>query len=336
MRDNPDRLLRGAIDSTSRFCEWRRHGCCESVPKWAAWLDSTLAICTCNRASSLARTLEGLRRLVVPTGLKWELLVIDNGSLDTTREVLESVRSQLPIRRVFEPRLGLSHARNRALENARGELILWTDDDVIVDPLWLVEHVEGARNFPSAAFFGGSIVPRFVTAPPRWLHRNLKEFGGVFAARALGPGQRWIRDRSELPYGANFSVRRAALGSLAFAPELGRSSQGMLLGEETHLLTTLLEQGANGAWLGDAIVEHMVAPERMNRDYIWSYFYAAGRSEVRSSKLSGVPSASLPWLEAKHAKMARRLRWSFVRGPRWAASFRRTAKLAGAIAELRG
>lgn len=147
-------------------------------------MDCTVAICTRNRAASLARTLAGLRRLIVPTGLKWELLIIDNGSFDTTREVLDGARLQLPIRRVLEPSLGLSHARNRALENARGELILWTDDDVIVGPRWLVEHVEGARNFPSAAFFGGPIAPRFVAAPPRWLRRNLKEFGGVFAARA--------------------------------------------------------------------------------------------------------------------------------------------------------
>ena len=85
-------------------------------------MDVTVALCTWNRSALLERTLSSMVRLRIPTGLDWELLVVDNGSTDETRAVLDRFRSELPLRTVSEPQAGVAHARARGLAEARGDV----------------------------------------------------------------------------------------------------------------------------------------------------------------------------------------------------------------------
>src|SRR5262249_21230021 len=116
----------------------------------------SVIICTWNRARLLDMTLEHFARLRVPAGVEWELVVVNNNSTDDTDAVLQRHEGRLPLRRLFEPRPGKSFAANLALAEARSDLILWTDDDVHVDPDWLAEYVAAARAWPDASFFGGT------------------------------------------------------------------------------------------------------------------------------------------------------------------------------------
>src|SRR5262249_4742997 len=111
----------------------------------------SVAICTWNRAALLAQTLGALRRLRVPPGADWELLVVNNNGTDDPDAALPRHGAFLPLRRVFEPRLGHCHARNAAVSAARGDLLLWTDDDVLVDPEWLACYARAADRWPDAA-----------------------------------------------------------------------------------------------------------------------------------------------------------------------------------------
>ena len=139
----------------------------------------TVIICTWNCAELLDRTLKSLRHLHIPEGVSWELLVVNNNSPDNTDAVLDQHMRHLPLRRLFEANQGLSNARNRALTEARGDLIIWTDDDVLVDPHWLAEYHAAAQNWPEAGYFGGMIEPIFEAPPPKWLRRNLDLLEGV-------------------------------------------------------------------------------------------------------------------------------------------------------------
>src|ERR1700722_17754963 len=123
----------------------------------------TVAICTWNRAKLLDQTLAGMRRLHILAGHTWELLVVNNDSTDHTDEVIEKHSSDLPIRKLLEKRQGLSNARNCVLAHTRGDLLLWTDDDVLVEPDWLNAYVETALQNPNAVFFGGTVEPWFET-----------------------------------------------------------------------------------------------------------------------------------------------------------------------------
>src|SRR5258708_18628298 len=99
----------------------------------------TVGICTWNRCELLTQTLSRLRTLAVPPDVDWEVLVVNNNSTDRTDAVVDSFVGRLPIRRLFEPRPGVACARNRVLREGRGDCVLWTDDDALVDENWATE-----------------------------------------------------------------------------------------------------------------------------------------------------------------------------------------------------
>jgi glycosyltransferase involved in cell wall biosynthesis len=256
----------------------------------------SVAICTWNRERLLERTLAGLVSLRVPPELDWELLVVDNGSSDGTTAVLAKYAARLPLRAIVEPERGLSRARNRALDEARGRLVLWTDDDVRVDSAWLSEIVSAARQFPDEPLFGGTVDPWFEEAPPRWIQRNLDQLEGTFAIRRFGPELRRFRD-GEAPFGANMAVRADALGGERFRTDLGRIGTSLLSGEESEFLARIRTRtGRPGVWVGSARVEHWVPRERLQPSYLRLYFEGLGRTRIaadgipRGTNVFGVPS----------------------------------------------
>ena len=130
----------------------------------------SVAICTWNRAGLLTSTLEHMAStLRVPTGVQWELLIVNNACSDDTDDVIASFSGRLPVRRLFEPRQGLSHARNRIVAEAAGEYVVWTDDDVLVDAAWLEAYCDAFRRWPECDAFGGPIEPWFPLGCPEWL-----------------------------------------------------------------------------------------------------------------------------------------------------------------------
>src|SRR5262249_47418646 len=117
----------------------------------------SVAICTWNRSQLLEQTLAAMCQLRVPADLCWELLIVNNNCTDQTDAVIARYTERLPLRRLFEPKQGHSNARNCAAQTAIGELLIWTDDDVLVDPCWLLEYRKAMREWPEATFFGGTI-----------------------------------------------------------------------------------------------------------------------------------------------------------------------------------
>lgn len=121
----------------------------------------TVVVCTRDRARGLEACLRSLEVADPPPDVRWEVLVIDNGSGETTREAVRHVRdtTSLPLRYVVEERPGLSRARNRALDEARGEILAFTDDDCRVAPDWLKRLSESFSREPSPEFVCGRVAP---------------------------------------------------------------------------------------------------------------------------------------------------------------------------------
>lgn len=119
-------------------------------------LDASILICTRNRASALAECLDHLSRMQIGPATRWEVVVADNASTDATPAVIERFQARLPIRRVLEPRPGLSHARNAAIGHSTGRFILFTDDDCLVAPDWLETGIGLLRAEPHR-IIGGRI-----------------------------------------------------------------------------------------------------------------------------------------------------------------------------------
>lgn len=117
----------------------------------------TVAICTRNRAQRLARLLRSLEQ-ARPEALfpNVDVLVIDNGSTDDTRDAVADFPAA---RHVLEEKAGLNFARNRALKEAKGELIAFLDDDVVVDPGWLQGLATAWSSRPDAGGYSGLVLP---------------------------------------------------------------------------------------------------------------------------------------------------------------------------------
>ena len=288
----------------------------------------TVAICTRNRCDALERTLRSLAAVVVPAGLSWEILVVDNGSSDETMGTIAKLATALPVRALVEPRVGLSHARNAAVAAARGEYILWIDDDVLVDSQWLAAYHDAFSEWPHAAFFGGPIVPLFEGDPPPWLTRALPHVGNAYAAIDLGSAPVALNE-STLPFGANLVVRMAEQRQCAYDPALGRRDTLMYAGEEWAVLQELLRRGASGRWVPAARIRHVIPAARQSVRYLRRYYTGNGFSLSRHRHVPGEKTLfgrpRWAWREAVTQELAYRVRRLYAPSDVWSPHLKRAS-----------
>lgn len=119
----------------------------------------TVAICTKDRPDNVRRCLTSLLALQQPNNQppKFEILVVDNAPSDaSTHKLIESMPN---VRYTREPKPGLDFARNKAVQEATGELLAFLDDDVVVDRQWLIGLQEAWAENPDAAAFTGLVLP---------------------------------------------------------------------------------------------------------------------------------------------------------------------------------
>jgi glycosyltransferase involved in cell wall biosynthesis len=236
----------------------------------------SVVICTWNRADLLAQTLRQMAAARVPAGLRWELVVIDNASPDHTPRVLAD--APLPLRAVREPRQGLSHARNRGLDETTGDWLAFTDDDVLVDENWLAELAAGVGRHPEAAVVGGPVEPWFPHPPDPELAEAFPALGYGFVSVDHGPAERELTPTEGIR-GANFAVRRAAVGGNRFDPKFGRAGAVQGLFEETDFVNRLRDAGGTVWWLPAVRLRHYVDPRRMTLEHCCAHYEGAGRSD---------------------------------------------------------
>jgi glycosyltransferase involved in cell wall biosynthesis len=225
----------------------------------------SIVVPTRGRAAYLEITLDSLRRQQTDT--PYELLVVDDGAKDATRDVAErlgaSVVSQVPAR-------GLNASRNLGAREARADLIAFVDDDVLVPPGWLDALVGGAARHPEAEAFGGPIRPRFEGRAPRACGRE----DPPITALDLGPED----VEAEMVWGANFAVRRAAVERIGeFDESLDRGH-----GDEEDWLLRLRAAGGRIVYLANAGLEHRRAPGDYGLGALSRAAYQRGRG-ARSS-----------------------------------------------------
>jgi len=243
--------------------------------------DITVIICTRDRATQLSKVLGSVVGLQIPPGLKWELLVVDNGSADGTGEVARSYQDRLPLRLVREERAGLSNARNKGVREAAGRYICWTDDDVVLDPLWLAAYWAAFNDHPEAAVFGGRITPVLEPPTPAWFAGLSADWPVkvLLASRDFGHEPRQLDfAKGILPWGANFAIRTAEQRQVPYEPGLGVSPNHRRIGEEAEVIFRLMSSGATGWWVPAANVRHMIATQRQSWDYIYDFNAAYGET----------------------------------------------------------
>jgi glycosyltransferase involved in cell wall biosynthesis len=238
----------------------------------------TVALCTHNHADRLVRTLEDLKNLRVPAA-PWEFLVIDNGCRDATPELL--AKHVWPegwqVRVVREEKLGLSNARNRAIQEARGEYVIFMDDDETPDTDWLCAYERLIRAHDPDAF-GGRIRVLFEDARPAWLKDELLGFlGELSRADEIVP----LIDPYTSFYGGNFGFRKRVCERVGlFDAMLGRKGTDNTGGEEVDFYRRLLAAGYKVWWTPEAVIHHRIQADKLSRGYFLDLHYRMGRMEA--------------------------------------------------------
>ncbi len=237
----------------------------------------TVALCTHNHADRLTRTLAELTQIKEPEA-PWELLVIDNNSRDSTPELLAKHiwPSNWTVRVVKEEKLGLSNARNRAINEAQGEYVIFMDDDQTADPDWLCAY-ERLIWVKQPDAFGGRIRVMFEDFRPPWLTDELLGFlGELNRVEKIAP----LTEPGTSFYGGNFGFRKSVCERVGrFNAMLGRKGTDNTGGEEVDFYRRLLAADLKVWWTPEAIIYHRIQVAKLNRSYFLDLHYRQGRME---------------------------------------------------------
>ena len=229
----------------------------------------TVAICTHNRATHLARCLKGLTECSARSA-RVPVVVVNNNSTDETDEVCREAGNDLSLTLLHESRTGLSHARNAALAACETEYVVYLDDDGIPKPIWLSAIIAGVEKW-NPDIFGGPYTPFYESPKPAW-------FDDAYGSAHLGDPEGLVA----MPYcfsGGNMGWRTKLLREIGgFDPNLGMAGDSLRLGEETAIQVALWSRPElRRVMLPEMHMKHLVSDEKMSLSYLWRRSFTYGR-----------------------------------------------------------
>lgn len=248
----------------------------------------SIIICTWNRADSLLASLETLAGQRLPAGVAVEVLVVDNNSSDHTRAAVEGLAARWPLgtlRYLFEGRQGKQFALNTGIRASSGDLLAFSDDDIVFPPDWVAATVAAFAD-PALELAGGkTLVGWPAGGPPHWYDAQMAAIvGGV----DLGETRLAPPPPGYAPAGGNLVARRSLFDKIG-------------LFSETHFRHMDYEFGMRAAAAGAAIayepslsVAAPVDPAMISRRYFRRWSLKAGMlhdsaADTHEAKLFNAP-----------------------------------------------
>lgn len=219
----------------------------------------TVAICTHNRAKYLDACLAALAKSM--KGHRIPTLIVANCCNDHTEEVAAGYRGILDLWVVKEDRLGLSNARNCALENVESSYIVFLDDDAMPLPSWC-DAIDRIVKCVKPDIFGGPYYPYYLESKPGWF---VDDFGSAHVASVDG-----FMTPGDYLSGGNMGWRLDLLKRIGgFDPDLGMRGSKLSLGEETAIQVRLERDDRIMRYFAtDMCMLHYVSPGKMRLAYI--------------------------------------------------------------------
>lgn len=261
----------------------------------------SVIIPTRNRADLLAQALASILKQDMPSSV-FEVLVIDNGSTDDTHKIIDQYRSQLNnLASIYAPEPGLHTGRHAGMKAAKGDVLVFADDDIEALPTWL-SSIDAAFGDPQVAMVGGNNYPLFLQTPPEWLNRMWLRptFRGYKSIPALSVIEFTQPPQEISPYqiwGCNFAIRKhVLLQAGGFHPDGMPKELIRFRGDgETHVSRHVAESGLKCVFHPGASVHHKVTPERMTL----AYFRQRGFNQGVSDSYTKLRQQDLPTASAK-------------------------------------
>ncbi len=235
-------------------------------------LEISVIICSHNpRPHYLRRVLDALRKQTLPVN-KWELLLIDNAS-DERLEPTWDVTWHPNGRHIFEDQLGVAYARQRGMREMHADLLVFVDDDNVLDPNYLTEVTRISRNWPQLGVWGsGNIDPEFELNPPNYL-KELVPYVALRNADAAYwsniPTCKWAT-----PWGAGHCVRaNVARAYCDFSQKSAisissRTGKSLWTGEDLEIDYVACGMGLGMAIFPELKLIHLIPKERISESYL--------------------------------------------------------------------
>jgi glycosyltransferase involved in cell wall biosynthesis len=233
----------------------------------------SVIICTHNpRTDYLARVLAALRAQTLPVE-RWELLLIDNSSKDPVAPRFDlSWHSRAhPIR---EDELGLSPARLRGIREVSTELIVFVDDDNVLDVTYLEQVVRISESYPYLGAWSGSLIPEFDEQPPPWT-LPYQPFVGIRPVSSDTWAMAPFSANPALPYGAGLCVRKKVAGHYAdmcrrdpIRRSLGRSGTSLVSCEDIDLALCACDLSLGTGVFSSLRLIHLMPATRFTLEYL--------------------------------------------------------------------
>ncbi|MCQ2345680.1 MAG: glycosyltransferase [Paludibacteraceae bacterium] len=227
----------------------------------------SVIICTYNRDKYIGNLLESIAANDLDKS-HYEIILVDNNCTDHTAEVCRRFSDTHPdvaFRYCVETEQGLSAARNKGINEATGDLLLYVDDDALVDTWYLRTATEFMETHPEVMACGGPILPLYETEEPKWMSPYTKalltawmDYGKVVRQYPNG----------KFPGGGNAAYRATVFQKVGlFNTELGRKGLNLMGSEEKDIFDKMTALGMIFYYLPDMILHHIIPQKKLEQDY---------------------------------------------------------------------
>lgn len=262
----------------------------------------SIIICTYNREKYIRPLLESIANNDYPN-TDYEIVLVDNNCTDNTCGVCKlfaAAHPEVTLRYVVEPEQGLSAARNKGIKEAKGDIIIYVDDDALVDSDYIRQYAEHFAAHPATMAAGGPIEPLYETEEPSWMSPYTK----ALLTAWMNYGDK-VREypKGRYPGGGNAAYRKEVFERVGlFNTELGRKGNLLLASEEKDIFDKMKALGMKVLYLPTPVLHHSIPQSKLEEDYFNRLTLQIGRSERMRTRaiskgkyLSRLASEAVKW-----------------------------------------
>ena len=244
----------------------------------------SVLVATKNRNRHIVQFIENLS--ILPAEPKWELIVVDNGSTDGTSDALKQIRTVFPLKIYNEPLPGKSRALNLAILKAKGDLLVFTDDDIIPEQPWLQTLYDAACNHPEVNIFGGCIKVDEQLLP-KWIRQSFNLAGILASEHYLGE-KTIVYPFRRYPIGPNMAVRKSAIAHIKepWPLWLGPGTDLPLADERSFLEHISPVEGTDRLYVAKSIVWHIPEEDQLRFLHALKRCYQSGLTQGKLDRIN--------------------------------------------------
>ena len=238
-------------------------------------MDISVIICTHNRAFLLPDALQSLERAELPEKTNIELVVVDNASSDNTFQVIEehAKNSIFKVQALKEPKQGKTFALNKAIDNARGDILAFVDDDHIISPGYFTAIRSAVENYPDFNLFCGRITPNWDGTEPQWIHDDTKYPIRPFPIPNFNMGEKALEIQLNkgmfIPGAGNLVIKRTVYKKVGlFNEKFGPKGHNLRGGEDLEFIKRALKHGERLMYIPEILQYHHVDKNKLTLKYL--------------------------------------------------------------------